>query len=109
MAALVWYCLQGLALAYLCGHTLSAWSSCSLHSIEQGLLHVPFGRTSTRDKCAFSVVGPSICNGLPLMLCSLPRILSQAYFSQLKMVLFDCVTPCFHTRFTLLSIHVGVP
>ena len=34
------------------------------------------------------MVSPSIWNGLPLTLCSLPRTLSQAFLSQLKMVLF---------------------
>ena len=57
--------------------TLCARSSHSLHSTEQ----VPIARTSTRQKYAFSLVG------LPLMLCSLPRTLSQAFLSQLKMVL----------------------
>ena len=36
----------------------------------------------------FSVVGSSICNGLSLTLCSLPRTLSQAFLSQHKKVLF---------------------
>ena len=48
MAALVWRCLLGLALAYFvefCGPTQSARSSLSLRSADQGLLRVPFART----------------------------------------------------------------
>src|SRR6218665_568373 len=37
-----------------------------LRSAEQGLLHVPFARTSTMQSRAFSVVGPLVWNGLPL-------------------------------------------
>src|SRR6218665_101250 len=91
MAALVWHCLLGLALACLvelCGPTLSARSSRSLRSTEQSLLHVPFACTFTMQKRAFSVVGPSIWNVLPLSLCSFPRTLSQAFLSKLKVVLF---------------------
>ena len=86
VAALAWRCLLGLALAYLV--ELCAQSSRSLRSAEQGLLHVPFARTSTRQKRAFAVVGPSIWNGLPLLIHSLPRTLSQTSLSQLKAVLF---------------------
>ena len=61
IAALVWRCLLGLAPAYLrelCCPVLSARGSRSLRSSEQGLLLVPFARTSTRQNRAFSVVGP---------------------------------------------------
>src|SRR6218665_3277579 len=94
MAALVWRCLLGLALAYLvefCGPTQSARSSRSLHSADQGLLRVPFARTSTRQKRAFAVVGLSIWNGLPFFFCSLPITLSQTFLFQLKVVLFGRV------------------
>src|SRR6218665_3349536 len=69
LVALVWRCLLGLAPAYLvefCGPTQSARSSRSLRSADRGLLRVPFARTSTRQKRAFAVAGPSIWNGLPL-------------------------------------------
>jgi|SRR6218665_4026744 len=93
MAALVWCCLLGLAPAYLvklCDPPLlSALSSHSLRSIEQGLLHVSFAHISTRQKRAFLVVGPWIWNDLPLMLLSLLRTISQAFLSQLKMLLID--------------------
>jgi len=92
MAVLIWCCVIGFAPAYLvqhCGPTLSARSSRSLRSTEQGLLHVLFAHTSsTRQKHAFSVVGPSIWNGFPLMLHSLPRTHSHSFILQLKKVLF---------------------
>jgi len=37
---------------------------------------------------AFSVVGPLVCNGLPLALRSLPRVFSQKFLQQLKTTLF---------------------
>src|SRR6218665_649582 len=80
--------------AYLvefCGPTQSARSSRSLRSADRGLLRVPFARTSTRQKRASAVAGPSIWNGLPLSICSLPRTLSQTFLSQLKAVLFGRV------------------
>src|SRR6218665_3915456 len=92
-----WYgvvCCMGLASAYLiefCGPTQSARSSCSLRSADQGLLRVPFARTSTRQKRAFAEVSPSIWNGLPLSVRSLPRTLSQTFLSPLKAVLFGRV------------------
>src|SRR6218665_1579354 len=75
MAALLYCCSLDRAPAYLvelCGSNLSTCSSHSLCSTEQGPLHVSFVRTSTRQKRAFPVVGPSIFNGHPLMLRSRP-------------------------------------
>ena len=60
-AALVWRCLLGFAPAYLrelCCPVLSARGSRSLRSSEQGLLLVPFARTSTMQNRAFSVGAP---------------------------------------------------
>src|SRR6218665_57091 len=91
VAALVWRCLLGLAPAYLvevCGPTQSARSSLSLRSADQGLPRISFPRTCARQKRAFAVVGPSIWNGLPFSIRSLPRTLSQTFLSQLKAVLF---------------------
>src|SRR3984885_16388110 len=76
LAALIWRCLLGLAPVYLrelCCTPLSAGGSRSLRSSEQGLLQVPFARTSIRQNRAFSVLGPSTWNGLPLELRLLPR------------------------------------
>src|SRR6218665_813753 len=94
MAALVWHCLLGLAPAYLvefCDPTQSARSSRSLRSADGGFLRVLFAGTSTRQKRAFAVAGPSIWNSLPLSIRSLPRTLSQTFLSQLKAVLFGRV------------------
>src|SRR6218665_2376327 len=85
-------CLVGLALVYLrelCCPPLSAMSSRSLRSSQQGLLLVPFARTSTKQIRAFSVVGPSTWNGLPPELRIFNRTTSPAFFSHLKTALFD--------------------
>src|SRR6218665_1060159 len=94
IAFLVWRCLLGLAPLYLrelCCPLLSALSSRLLRSSQQGLLPVPFARTSTKQSRSFSVVGPSIWNGLPSQFRILPRALSPAFFSQLKTALFSRV------------------
>src|SRR6218665_4199513 len=78
MLALVWRCLLGLAPAYLvefCSPTKSARSSRSLRSADQGLLRVPFARTSTRQKRAFAVIGPSIWNDLILSIAQFLELL----------------------------------
>src|SRR6218665_2444692 len=94
IASIVWRCLLGLAPLYLrelCCPLHSAMRSRSLRSSQEGLLLVPFARTCTSAKQsrAFSVVGPSIWNGLPSQLRTLPRALSPAFFSQLKTALFS--------------------
>src|SRR6218665_895237 len=91
VAVFVWYSLIGQAPAYLTDlfrPSLSARSTCHLRSAEQGLLHVPFARTSIMQSRAFSVVGPLVWNGLPLALRSLPRVFSQKFLQQLKTTLF---------------------
>src|SRR6218665_844485 len=101
IASLVWRCLVGFAPVYLrelCCPPLSAMSSrCVLYvlfqifssSSQQGLLLVPFRRTSTKQIRAFSVVGPSTWNGLPSELRIFNRTTSPAFFSHLKTALFD--------------------
>src|SRR6218665_534190 len=54
-----------------------------------GVLFVPFASTSTRQTHAFSVVGPSIWNGLPLALRLLPKAHPDAFYSSLKTALFS--------------------
>src|SRR6218665_2644701 len=56
-----------------------------------GLLSAPFAMpcTSTSQTGAFSVVGPSVWNGLPLSQGLLPRILSDTFYSSLKTLLFS--------------------
>src|SRR6218665_2443545 len=72
------------------GHnpSLSARSTRHLRSGEQGLLYVPFARTSPMQSRAFSVVGPLAWNGLPLALRPLHRVFSQKFLQQLKTTLF---------------------
>src|SRR6218665_1647909 len=68
IGAMVWRCILGLAPAYLrdlCCPIPGTRGRSSLRSSEQGLLFVPFARTSTTQARAFSVVGPSVWNGLP--------------------------------------------
>src|SRR6218665_1546892 len=57
--------------------------------IGTGFLFAPFARTSTTQARAFSVVGPSVWNGLPLSQRLLPRILSDTFYSSLKTLLFS--------------------
>src|SRR6218665_1632529 len=60
VAVLVWYSLIGQAPAYLTDlycPSLTARTTRHLRSAEQGLLHVPFARTSTMQSRALSVVG----------------------------------------------------
>src|SRR6218665_3063483 len=80
IGAMVWRCILGLAPTYfrdLCCPTPDTKGRSSLRSSEQGLLFVPFTRTSTTQARAFSVVGPFVWNGLPLSQRLLPRILSD--------------------------------
>src|SRR6218665_3535251 len=87
VAVLILYSLIGQAPAYLtdlCCPSLTAQSTRHLRSAEQGLLHVPFARTSIMQSRAFSVVGPLVWNGLPLALQSLPRVFSQKFLQKLK-------------------------
>ena len=58
-------------LTHLRSPSLSAGSTRHLRSAEQGLLHVSFAHTSAMQSRAFSVVGPLVRNGLPLVLRSL--------------------------------------
>src|SRR6218665_923022 len=92
IASIVWRCLLGLAPLYLrelCCPLHSAMSSRSLRLSQQGLLLVPFACTSAKQSRAFSVVGPSIWNGLHSQLRTLPRALSPTCFAQLKTALFS--------------------
>src|SRR3984885_3428775 len=72
---------------------LTLTSSClgrsSLRSASRGDFMVPHARTAIMQHRAFSVVGPSVWNGLPSDLRSLPRDLSSAFYRHLKTYLFD--------------------
>src|SRR6218665_2327194 len=84
IGAMVWRCILGLAPAYLqdlCHPTPGTRGCSSLRSSEQGLLFVPFAHTSTTQARAFSVVGPSVWNGLPLSQRLLPMIYTDTFYS----------------------------
>src|SRR6218665_301006 len=81
---------SGLPQRSLLFHILPGTRGCSLHrSMEQWLLFVPFALTSTSQAHAFSMVGPSVWNGLPLAQRLLLGILSNTFCSSLKTVLFS--------------------
>src|SRR6218665_3828179 len=82
ITSLVWCCLLGLVPVYLrelCCPLLSAMSSQSLRSSQQGLLLVPFACTSTKQSRAFSVVGPLIWNGFPSQLRFFPSLVTCVF------------------------------
>jgi len=58
----------------------------AVHSAHwnRGLLFVPIARIYTTAVRAFSVVGSSVWNGLPLALRLLSRILSDTFYSSLE-------------------------
>ena len=91
VAVLVWRCLLGSASAYL-------WELCSpvsgvsgrrdLHSSVSGQLLVPRAAVSTRQRRAFSIVGSSTWNGLPLEIRLLPKNNESAFCRLLKTDLY---------------------
>ena len=92
IASLVWRCQLGLAPTYLldlCRPVSDSRSGRTLRSAVREVLSVPFARTTTMQRRAFSVVGPVVWNGLPLELRLLPRSLSDTFYNRLKTVLFD--------------------
>ena len=92
IAALVWRCLAGCARSYLsdlCCPVSDLASRRSLRSSAKGELLVPRARSSLRQRRAFSIVGPSTWNGLPLELRLLPRNNMAAFCQQLKSSLFS--------------------
>src|SRR6218665_2408051 len=60
----------------------------SLRSATKGDFLVPRARTASRQKRAFSIVGPSVWNDLPSELRSLPGDLSSSFYKLLKTLLF---------------------
>jgi len=92
IASLVWRCTLGLASTYLldlCQPVSESRSGRNLRSAAGEVLSVPFARTATMQRRAFSVVGPVVWNGLPLELRLLPRTVSDTFHNRLKTVLFD--------------------
>ena len=95
IAALVWRCLLGYAPTYLrelCCPVSDVLARRALRSASSGELLVPRARTSTCQRRAFSVVGPSIWNGLPLEIRLLPRDNSSTFYRLLKTYLYTSST-----------------
>src|SRR6218665_3500909 len=91
ISSIVWHCVLGNAPSYLL-ELFILTSACSglqyLRSASKGDVLVPCARTDTRQKRAFSIVGPSVWNGLPSDLRSLPRDFSSSFYKLLKTLLF---------------------
>src|SRR5688572_4109591 len=82
VASLVWRCLLGCAPSYLSDLSRPVSDLAArraLRSSESGEILVPRAHTSIRQRRAFSILGPSIWNGLPLDLRLMPRLDSPAF------------------------------
>ena len=92
VSSTVWHCVLGRAPTYL-QELFTLTSACSgrrsLRSASRGDFMVPHARSATRQRRAFSIVGPSLWNSLPSDLRSLPRDLSASFYKLLKTFLFD--------------------
>ena len=92
VSSIVWHCVLGRSPVYL-RELFTLTSACSgrrsLRSASRGDFIVPHARSATRQRRAFSIVGPSFWNSLPSDLRSLPRDLSESFYRLLKTFLFD--------------------
>jgi hypothetical protein len=85
-------CVQALGPSYLREiFTLASVTHgrASLRSATRGDFRVPFARTATMQLRSFSVVGPTLWNGLPTSLRSLAYDSSRSFYKCLKTYLFD--------------------
>ena len=92
VSSIAWRCILSQAPSYLCELFTPVSVSLgrrSLRSAARGDYLVPFCRTATMQRRAFSVVGPAIWNGLPAALRSLPRDSAGSFYRLLKTFLFD--------------------
>lgn len=92
LCCLVWQSILGSAPRYLCSiFTLSSSSTgrSGLRSSSRGDFLVPFARTATMQRRAFSVVGPMAWNDLPPFLRLSPRTHSSHFYALLKTFLYD--------------------
>src|SRR6218665_871844 len=91
ISTIAWRCILGVAPAYL-SELFVLCSSCpgrrSLRSSSRGDYSIPRAYTAIKQNRAFSAAGPSIWNGLPFKLRSLPRDFSSSFYSLLKTFLF---------------------
>ena len=82
-------CLRGGSLCYeVSSPPISYYGRRSLRSASRGDYLIPRSYTAIKQNRAFSAAGPSIWNGLPFELCSLPRDFSSSFYSLLKTFLF---------------------
>src|SRR6218665_3177422 len=88
ISSIVWQCVLGNVPSYLL-ELFILTSACSgrrsLRSASKGDFLVPHARTVTRQKRVFSIVGPSVWNGLPSELRSLPRDLSSSFINSSRL------------------------
>src|SRR6218665_347245 len=91
VSTIAWRCILGVAPVYLSERFVLS-SSCpgrrSLRSASCGDYLIPSSCTAIKQNRAFSAAGPSIWNGLPFELRSLPRDFSSSFYSLLKTFLF---------------------
>ena len=83
ISSIVWHCVLGNLLELFILTSVCSGRR-SLRSVSKGEFVVPRAHTATRQKRAFSVVGPPFWNGFPSDLCSLPRDLSSSFYKLLK-------------------------
>ena len=91
-SCIAWRCAQAIGPSYLCEIFTPASATLgrrSLRSSTRGDFRVPFARTATMQLRSFFVVGPTVWNGLPLALRSLPYDSSSSFYKHLKTFLFD--------------------
>src|SRR5678816_2887745 len=60
-------------------------------SSSRGDFLVPFARTATKQRRAFSIADPTTWNDLPSLLRLSPRTHSTSFYTQLKTFLYDHV------------------
>jgi hypothetical protein len=92
IAVFVWRSLLGCAPVYLCQLCRPVTDIAgrrALRSSSSGQLLVPSSSTATRQSRAFSVVAPTLWNGLPLSLRLLPKVSSNNFHKILKTTLFS--------------------
>src|SRR6218665_3054602 len=87
ISSIVWHCVLGNETYYLLELFILTSACRSLRSASKGDFLVPRARTATRQKRAFSIVGPS-------ELRSLPRDLSSSFYKLLKTLLFGRAWEC---------------
>src|SRR6218665_324189 len=87
VSTIAWRCILGVAPAYL-SELFVLSSSCpgrrSLRLASRGDYFIPRSYTAAKQNRAFSAAGPSIWNGLPFELRSLPRDFSSSFYGLLK-------------------------